>query len=99
MRQRKLCRVRAFKLIFAVGEFDMVIADEKTLTCEIFEIKHTDNVFSAQYKNLIDEEKCRLVEHDFGEIVGKTVLYRGEDTEVDGIKYRNVTRYLEELQK
>ncbi len=90
---------RVFKLVFAVGEFDMVIADEKTLTCEIFEIKHTENVFAAQYKNMIDEEKCRAAEHDFGEIVGKTVLYRGEDTEAEGIKYRNVTRYLEGLHK
>lgn len=35
---------RAFKLMFAAGEFDMVIADSESLTCEIFEIKHTDKV-------------------------------------------------------
>ena len=88
---------RAFKLLFAVGEFDMVIADEKELTCEIFEVKHTENIFEGQYKNLIDEEKCRLTEHKYGTITQKTVLYRGEDTVVDGIRYVNVTRYLEKL--
>ena len=88
---------RAFKLIFAVGEFDMVIADEKNLTCEIFEIKHTENISKGQYKNLIDEEKCRMTEHKFGTIIRKTVLYRGKDTVVDGIHYANVTSYLEHL--
>ncbi len=88
---------RAFKLIFAVGEFDMVIADEKELTCEIFEIKHTENIFEGQYKNLIDEEKCRLTEHKYGTITKKAVLYRGEDTVVNGIHYVNVTEYLEKL--
>ena len=96
--QKRLPRgKRAFKLIFAVGEFDMVIADEKTLTCEIFEIKHTENVFADQYKNLVDKEKCLLTEHDFGTITNKTVLYRGEDTEVDGINYVNITKYLCDL--
>ena len=90
---------RAFKLIFAVGEFDMVIADEKALTCEIFEVKHTDNIFKGQYKNLIDEEKCRLTEHKYGTITQKTVLYRGENTVVDGVHYVNVTEYLETLDK
>ena len=33
---------RVFKLQFAVGEFDMVIYDEKENCCEIFEIKHSD---------------------------------------------------------
>ena len=30
---------KVFKLEFEYGEFDMVIHDEKDLTCEIFEIK------------------------------------------------------------
>ena len=30
---------KVFKLEFEYGEFDMVIHDEKELTCEIFEIK------------------------------------------------------------
>ena len=34
--------MKAFKLEFEVGEFDMVIWDENKLTCELFEIKHSD---------------------------------------------------------
>lgn len=43
---------RVFKLMFGVGEFDMAIPNLETLTCEIFEIKHTDKVYEGQYKNL-----------------------------------------------
>ncbi len=88
---------RVFKLVFPVGEFDMVIADEKSLTCEIFEVKHTDKIYEAQYKNLIDNEKCAAKEHEYGTIIKKTVLYQGENTVIDGIEYRNVAGYLEEL--
>ena len=41
---------RVFKLQFAVGEFDMVIYDEKENCCEIFEIKHSDKQVPAQYR-------------------------------------------------
>jgi hypothetical protein len=88
---------RAFKLVFDVGEFDMVIADTVSLTCEIYEIKHSNQVHEEQYKNLVDEEKCRATEFEFGCITGKTVLYRGKDTLVNGIKYENVVHYLENL--
>ena len=88
---------RVFKLIFASGEFDMVIADERTLTCEVYEVKHTGNIYAAQYKNLVDEEKCAVAEHEYGQITKKTVLYQGDNTVVDGIDYKNVIQYLEEL--
>ena len=88
---------RVFKLVFPVGEFDMVIADEESLTCEVYEVKHTDKIFEAQYKNLIDDEKCAATEHEYGTITKKTVLYQGENTVINGIEYRNVAEYLEEL--
>ena len=88
---------KAFKLLFAVGEFDMVIADKEALTCEIFEIKHTDHVYEGQYKNLVNEEKCKATEFEYGTITRKTVLYRGENREINGIHYVNVVRYLENL--
>lgn len=85
---------RVFQLQFAVGEFDMVIASPDMPSCRIFEIKHTENVTAAQYRHLIDEEKCRQTEYAFGPIESKTVLYRGDDQTVDGIEYRNVEEYL-----
>ena len=86
-----------FQLQFAVGEFDMVVVDSKALTCEIFEIKYSKEVVPAQYRHLIDEEKCAQTEHRYGNITARTVIYRGETTESDNIKYINVEEYLKLL--
>lgn len=86
-----------FQLQFAVGEFDMVVADPKTLTCEIFEIKYSKELVPAQYRHLIDEGKCAQTEHRFGTITSRTVIYRGETTESDNVKYVNVEEYLKHL--
>lgn len=89
---------RVFKLQFAVGEFDMVIYDEKENCCEIFEIKHSDKQVPAQYRHLADQEKCDKTERRFGPIRGRYVLYRGEDAALEnGVQYRNVERYLNDL--
>ena len=86
-----------FKLQFAVGEFDMVVVDPATNTCEIYEIKHSKEQAPEQYKNLIDEKKCHDTEFRYGQIVGKYVIYRGETTSFNGIEYRNVEEYLKSL--
>ena len=89
---------RVFKLQFAVGEFDMVIYDEKENCCEIFEIKHSDKQVPAQYRHLADQEKCDKTERRFGPIRGRYVLYRCEDAALEnGVQYRNVERYLNDL--
>ena len=67
-----------FKLVFPVDEFDMVIADEESFTCEVYEVKHTDKIFDAQYKNLIDDEKCAATEHEYGTITKKLFFIRAE---------------------
>jgi hypothetical protein len=73
----------------------MVIHDEENLTCELYEIKHSDQIAEEQYKHLIDEEKCKEIEFNYGEIISRTVLYRGENAVVEGIKYQNVEEYLQ----
>lgn len=89
---------RVFKLQFAVGEFDMVIYNEKENCCEIFEIKHSGKQVPAQYRHLLDQEKCDKTEQRFGPIRGRYVLYRGEDVTLEnGVHYRNVERYLNDL--
>lgn len=86
---------KVFKLKTAGGEFDMVIYDRNRNECGIYEIKHSDKFDKNQYRHLADEEKCALAERRFGNIVSKTVLYRGEDFEPEnGIVYRNVEGYL-----
>lgn len=36
-------------------------------------------------------------DHRFGPITEKYVIYRGPDTETDGIRYRNIENYLTAL--
>ena len=55
-----------FKLQFSIGEFDMVIFDPKTITCEIYEIKHSKEIHSNQYRFLIEEEKLDFKNVSFG---------------------------------
>lgn len=86
-----------FVLQFSVGEFDMVIFDPKLGSCKIFEIKHSKEIDSRQYRHLIDKEKCAQTEHRYGPITGKYVLYRGETKMVDTIQYQNAEEYLKML--
>lgn len=86
-----------FKLQFAVGEFDMVVQDPETLSCDIYEIKYSKEQVSNQYRHLIDEEKCGMTEHRYGKINGRYVIYRGDNSIVDSVSYLNVEEYLKGL--
>ena len=87
-----------FRLQFAVGEFDMVIADPNEITAEIYEIKHSEERVPEQYKNLIDQEKCSATAFRYGTITRKAVIYRGKTTSTaEGIDYINVEDYLKQL--
>lgn len=88
---------QVFVLQFPVGEFDMVVFDPEAGSCQIFEIKHSEEAVSQQYRHLVNEEKCAQTEHRYGSITGKFVLYRGKSRVVDGIPYQNVEEYLRNL--
>ncbi len=88
---------KVFKLQFAVGEFDMVVYNQKTLTCQIYEVKYSKEQMSEQYRHIKNEEKCAEVRHRYGEITGRYVIYRGESTVVDDVQYLNVEEYLKSL--
>lgn len=86
-----------FVLQFPVGEFDMVVFDPDTSSCQIFEIKYNDEIAQQQYRHLVNVEKCAQTEYRYGTIVGKYVLYRGTNKKVDDIQYLNVEEYLKSL--
>lgn len=86
-----------FKVIFAKGEFDMVVFDPEKTNCSIYEIKHSTKAVPEQYKHLVDKAKCDETEFRFGNITGKYVIYRGESHETNGIQYLNVEEYLRNL--
>ena len=86
---------QVFQLQFAVGEFDMVVADNVNATCEIYEIKHSKEQAKEQYRHLIDDEKLKNTEFRHGKITKRVVIYRGENMTLEnGIEYKNVEEYL-----
>jgi len=88
---------KVFKLQFAVGEFDMVVFNPETLTCEIYEVKYSKEQVPEQYRHLKDEQKCVMASHRYGDITGRYVIYRGEDAKIDEVQYLNVEGYLKSL--
>ncbi|MCQ2524116.1 MAG: AAA family ATPase [Lachnospiraceae bacterium] len=90
---------KVFKLQFAVGEFDMVVFDSTTLTCRIYEIKHSKERTKEQIRHLEDAAKCSATVHDYGDIKGKYVVYRGPGMQFEGVEYLNVEEYLKGLSK
>lgn len=91
---------QVFKLQFTIGEYDMVIRDKKNNCCALYEVKHTANAYDDQPKHMRNEEKLAYVREIYGDIVGRYVLYRGEDFDTeDGIAYRNAEEYLNNLPK
>ncbi len=89
---------KVFKLMFDRGEFDMVVYDKNEDACAIYEIKHSEEAIPKQYRHLTNESLCEQTERRFGEILKKTVLYRGESyRNDDGIDYQNAATFLEML--
>ena len=85
---------RVFRLRFAAGEFDMVVYDAQSDTCECYEVKHSTAMETNQARHLCNPENLEATERRFGHITRRCVLYRGPDGELDGIEYRNVEEYL-----
>ena len=94
-RRDKYDQLRVFKLVFPRGEFDMVICDPEKSTCRLYEIKHTTERDDGQLRHLCDSEKLAYVEHNYGAVLSRMVLYRGEDSShPTGVEYRNVGNWL-----
>ncbi len=86
------------KLMFASGEFDMVIFDQKGNACAVYEIKHSAQYVREQARHLLDEEKLLFTVGRFGRLAGRFVLYLGKDLDTeDGIAYRNAEQFLKNL--
>lgn len=89
---------RVFKMNFAEAEFDMVVFDDKTNSCECYEIKHSAQIAKRQMDYLTDEKYLEETRRRFGMIVTRCVLYRGKAMDLEnGIVYRNVEEYLKKL--
>ncbi len=97
-----------FRMHLEDGAFDMVVADAKAGTCQLYEIKHCNELARAHAEHLLNDESCEAVASRYGEITGKFVLYHGKTINVmeagekgtmQSVKYCNVEKYLEGLKK
>ena len=81
----------------AGGEFDMVRYPQDG-SFQLYEIKHSKEiVFESQTKYLRNPALLDYATHHFGQMKERIVLYRGEDTQIEGIVYQNVENYLKGL--
>ena len=86
-------------MFLVVGAFDMVVFDPLSGSCQIFEIKHRTEAVPQQYRHLMDKATCAQTEHRYGLIIGKFILYCGENRVIEGIRYQNVEEYLRNITK
>ena len=91
-------KYEVFKLEFMDGEFDMVQMDKETYECKVFEIKHSKSIDPSQCRHISNKDRCSETEKMFGKIIGKCILYLGENTQIgNGIQYLNAEEYLTSL--
>lgn len=87
-----------FKTQFKNGVYDMLIYDHDHNQCTIYEIHNSKCNTQEQGKHLSDEYKLNLTTPHFGKLVGRYVLYLGENMDSeDGIAYRNAEEFLKNL--
>lgn len=90
--------MQVFKLMFAVGEIDMVVADPVNGGCELYEIKYSREYNKAQVRHLLSEEKIQRVGFRYGTVTRRGLLYRGKTGIADNsIELINVEEYLKNL--
>jgi hypothetical protein len=97
-----------FRLCMEKGAFEMVVADPKANSCELYEIKHCNELSRAHAEFLLDDAVCGEVAAKYGEITGKFVIYNGKTINVmesgtngklESVKYWNAEKYVEDLKK
>lgn len=86
-----------FKLLFPVGEYDMVVLDPVNQQADIFEIKLSSIRDPHQRIHLLDLEMAAKFEQRYYPIRNRTVLYLGENAKENGVEYRNIREYLASL--
>lgn len=84
----------------SIGEYDMLIYDKSRNSYYGFEVKHTNNPYSGQYKNLNNSEITNVLDYQYGERKNVSVLYRGDPFQtVDGVFYLNIADFLRTVDK
>ena len=87
-----------YKTQFKNGVYDMLIYDHDHNQCAIYEIHNSKCRMQKQGSHLSDEYKLTRTTPRHGKLVGRYVLYLGENMDSeDGIAYRNAEEFLKNL--
>ena len=90
-------RFEVFRLNLSAGDVDMVVFERSTGRCLMFEVKHGKFRSDRQTRYILSEEASQYLERMYGPIIGRCVLYRGEDATEGGVRYLNVEDHLRNL--
>lgn len=94
IRNKKYLEVFKYRTL-SNKEIDMVIYDSNLNTFSIYEIKHTDiQNLIAHSKYLKDNEVLSKLEHEYGTLTNRYILYKGKTDIKDEISYLNVEEFL-----
>lgn len=87
--------VRVHRVPFAPGAYGFVSADDEELVCEIVTLT-TDTVRNPLHLRYLDDPaRLDAIEHRYGMITGREILYNGRDARLaSGVSYRNLEKYL-----
>jgi len=95
VRTRKSATTDVFRLRFPSGGYDAVVADRDELTCELYEVRCEPERNDRQLENLENADMLDTVEHRYGTIVSRTLVYLGRNAwHASGIAYRNAVPFL-----
>ena len=87
-----------YRVPFAPGAYGFVIADEEELTCEIVVVSEDAERNPAHVRYLDDPSRLDVLEHRYGMITNREVLYNGRDARLaSGVSYRNLFKFLSNL--
>lgn len=84
-----------FTLELPHGGMDIVVADAKELTCELYEVKFAAERDDRQLTRLLNSRNLDQIEHRYGMITNREVFYLGRNAwHTSGVYYRNAAKYL-----
>jgi len=80
------------------GRLSFVIANREELACEMFVVRNADSRRDEQLEDISDYRVLDAIEHRYGLITERTILYRGRNARhPTGIAYRNIEKFLTDL--
>lgn len=90
--------VAVHRVPFAPGAYGFVVADPDELVCEVLVLTTDDVRESVHLRHLADPARLDALEHRYGTVMARTVLYNGRDARLaSGVAYRNLAKYLASL--